>query len=159
MPTGFLSHLDMSVGFPARSIPFYEALLTTLGYLRWREPDDAWQEPNPTRAAWGVAYPDGTTFGIDLRPARADSRDRKYDRFEPGPHHVAFQAADRATVDRVHRAMGALGAEVLDAPMDYGGQVGYGDSYYAVFFADPDNVKLEVVSVAPADAQGVERDQ
>jgi hypothetical protein len=34
---------------------------------------------------------------------------------------------------------------VLDPPADYSGQQGYGAGYYAVFFADPDGVKLEVV--------------
>ena len=43
--------------------------------------------------------------------------------------------------------MVAIGATVLDPPADYGGQPGYREGYYAVFFADPDGVKLEVVSV------------
>lgn len=145
MATGFIAHIDLSVGHPSRAIPFYEALLTTLGFQRWRADEAAWQEPNPTRAAWGLRYPDGTSFGIDLRPARAESRERRYDRFEPGPHHTAFLADDPATVDRVHRVMRDSGAEILDPPKQYGGTPGYGDDYYAVFFADPDGYKLEVV--------------
>lgn len=35
MTTGFLSHIDFSVGNPADSIPFYETFLTALGYVRW----------------------------------------------------------------------------------------------------------------------------
>jgi hypothetical protein len=38
-----------------------------------------------------------------------------------------------------------IGAEVLDAPSQYGGQQGYGEYYYAAFFADPDKFKVEVV--------------
>ena len=48
-------------------------------------------------------------------------------------------------VDAVHNAMTRIDAVVLDPPMDYSGQSGYSDGYYAVFFADPDGVKLEVV--------------
>ena len=33
---GALSHIDISVGYPQRSIPFYDALLTALGYRRWQ---------------------------------------------------------------------------------------------------------------------------
>ena len=145
MATGALAHIDLSVGYPERSIPFYDALLTALGYTRWRSAAAAWQEPHPTRAAWGIRYADGSSFGIDLRPARESSRDRKYDRFEPGPHHTAFRADDAATVDAVYEVMRSFGAKVLDRPADYGGQPGYGDDYYAVFFEDPDGYKLEVV--------------
>jgi catechol 2,3-dioxygenase-like lactoylglutathione lyase family enzyme len=145
--TGPLSHIDLSVGYPEKSIPFYAALLEALGYRRWRVPMPDFQGPSPSRAAWGIRYADGSTFGIEVRPARDDSRDRKYDRYEPGPHHLAFHAASREVVDRVHEAMLRVGATVLDPPLDYGGHPAYGDDYYAAFFADPDGVKLEVVYV------------
>jgi glyoxylase I family protein len=35
-----------------------------------------------------------------------------------------------------------VGARILDAPTDY---PRYGNGYYAVFFTDPDGVKLEFV--------------
>ncbi len=70
MATGLLSHIDFSVGYPEKSIPFYDALLTELGYTRWRDAAPAWQGPNPTRAAWGIRYANQLVFGIDLRPAR-----------------------------------------------------------------------------------------
>src|SRR5262245_38129254 len=104
-----------------------------------------WQGPNPERASWGLKYPNGARFGIEVRPARRESRDQKYDRYEPGPHHLAFHADSRETVERVHRAMLAVGATVLDPPVDYGGQPGYAEGYFAAFYADPDGVKLEVV--------------
>ena len=109
-----------------------------------------WQEPGATRATWGIEYPNGTRFDVEVRPAHAASRDRKYDRYEPGPHHLAFHADSRAAVDRMHRAMVAVGATVLDAPADYSAQPGYDEGYYAVFFADPDDVKLEVAHIPKA---------
>ncbi len=50
----------------------------------------------------------------------------------------------------MHEAVRAVGGEVLDAPTQYGGTEGYGEFYYAVFFADPDGLKLEVCFVPSA---------
>lgn len=141
------SHIDISVGYPEKSIPFYDALLTSLGYHRWIPDEPEWSGDNPSRAAWSIKYADGSRFGIEVRPARPESRDRRYDRYEPGPHHLAFHAASDEVVDRVHDAICEIGGEVLDAPAEYSGQPGYGEQYYAVFFADPDGVKLEVCYV------------
>ncbi len=43
-----------------------------------------------------------------------------------------------------------VGATVLDPPVDYSSQPGYSNGYFAVFFADPDGLKLEVVHVPQA---------
>ena len=145
--TGPLNHIDISMGYPEKSIPFYAAFFEALGFQRWnlRSPD--WQGPNPRRATWGIRYPGGARFDVEVRPARTESRDRKYDRYEPGPHHMAFHAASPDVVDRVHQAMVSAGATVLDPPTDYSGKSGYSEGYYAAFFADPDNMKLEVAYI------------
>ncbi len=144
MRTGLPSHLDFSVGDPSSSIPFYDVLLTALGYERHRGSSAEWQGSSPTRAAWGITLEDGSRFGIDLRPATS-SPDRAYNRYEPGPHHLAFGAATDAEIDRVYEVMLEAGAKVLDEPRNYGGTSGYGAHYYAVFFSDPDGFKVEVV--------------
>ncbi|MGH0037227.1 MAG: VOC family protein [Myxococcota bacterium] len=148
--TGTLSHIDISVGDPQRSIRFYDAFFRALGYRRWRLDDAQWDWDDPQRATWSVRCPDGAIFAVEVRPGRPESRDRRYDRYAPGPHHMAFHADSAETVDRVHRAMVAAGAEVLDPPADYSGQSGYGEGYYAAFYADPDGFKLEVVSFPPS---------
>ena len=48
--------------------------------------------------------------------------------------------------------MQAVAATVLDPPADYGGQPGYSPGYYAVFFADPDGIKLEFVHLPDTSA-------
>ena len=146
--TGPLSHLDLSVGDPDRSIPFYAALLEGLGFTRFRNPEPGWTGDRPRRAAWFVRSGDGSAFSIDLRPADEAKRDRKYDRYAPGPHHLAFHAESRKVVDRVHAQVASAGGTVLDAPAEYSGPA-YGGGYYAVFFADPDGLKLEVVHHPP----------
>jgi catechol 2,3-dioxygenase-like lactoylglutathione lyase family enzyme len=145
--TGPLAHIDISVGHPEQSISFYAAFFDALGYRRRRVPLPEWEGPAPSRATWGIECPNGARFEVELRPARAESRDRKYDRYGPGPHHLAFHAESREVVRRVHRAMLEIGATVLDPPADYSGQPGYDRGYFAAFFADPDGFKLEVAHI------------
>jgi len=55
---------------------------------------------------------------------------------------VAFQAASRDDVDALHARLVERGVRVLDAPAEY---PRYAPGYYAVFFSDPDGLKLELV--------------
>ena len=148
--TGAIAHIDVSVGYPEKSTPFYDAFFTALGYRRWTISDSQWQGDSPRRATWEIKYGNGARFDVEVRPARRESRDRTYDRYEPGPHHLAFHAESREVVESVYRAMLEVEANVLDPPTDYGDQPGYGEGYFAVFFADPDGVKLEVAHIPGA---------
>ena len=60
--------------------------------------------------------------------------------------HLAFQAADRDAVARVHAAGLAAGARDNGAP----GERGYHPGYYAAFLLDPDGNNVEVVHHGPA---------
>ncbi len=144
--TGTLSHIDISVGDPKRSIPFYDVFFKALDYCRVSYDHADWQGEEPRRATWQLPKERGS-FAVEVRPAASDKRARRYDRYEPGPHHIAFHASERSRVDRVHRAMCDAGAEILDAPEDYGDRPGYSAGYYAVFIADPDGFKLEVAHI------------
>ena len=99
---GLLSHLDISVGYPERSIPFYHVFLTALGLRRTEGFTSEFAGANPTRASWRVETAGGATFGIELRPSRPEDRDLRYDRYKPGPHHIAFHAESVEQVDQVH---------------------------------------------------------
>jgi len=78
-------------------------------------------------------------FSVALQ--RAKQKDQ-HDRYSPGLHHVAFSAASRDDVDRLHRLLVEISATVLDPPAEY---PQYAPGYYAVFFADPDGLKFEFV--------------
>jgi catechol 2,3-dioxygenase-like lactoylglutathione lyase family enzyme len=52
-----------------------------------------------------------------------------------------LNAASRDEVDAFHAMLVREGLTVLDAPAEYD----YTPGYYAVFFADPDGLKLELV--------------
>jgi catechol 2,3-dioxygenase-like lactoylglutathione lyase family enzyme len=145
--TGSLNHIDITVGYPERSIPFYDVFFRALGYKRWKLEDPDWDWARPQRATWSIRQADGGIFAVEARPAALESRDQRYDRYAPGPHHLAFNAESNEVVDRVHDAMLGVGAIVLDPPTDYGREHGYSAGYYAVFFADPDNLKLEVAHI------------
>src|SRR4030095_10779115 len=66
--TGPLPHIYLSVGYPERSIPFYAAFFGALGYRRWDVPLPEWQGASPTRATWGLRYPNGARFDVEVRP-------------------------------------------------------------------------------------------
>jgi glyoxylase I family protein len=131
---GTIDHLDLTVKDPWASRPFYEAVLGHMGYTHIRE--DA--------RGFDFDIPDGTRWAMSIGVAKAvgEGLDRLHDRYSPGLHHVAFAARDRADVDALHRLLLRIGATILDPPAEY---PEYGVGYYAVFFADPDGLKLEFV--------------
>ena len=59
-----------------------------------------------------------------------------------GRHHLAFQAADRATVDAFYSAAIANGGSDNGAP---GERPSYHPGYYAAFVLDPDGNNIEAV--------------
>jgi catechol 2,3-dioxygenase-like lactoylglutathione lyase family enzyme len=58
-----------------------------------------------------------------------------------GRHHLAFQAQDRAMVDRFYQAALAHGGQDNGAP----GERNYHPGYYAAFVLDPDGNNIEAV--------------
>lgn len=70
---------------------------------------------------------------------QADAQGRKhpYREGDVGFHHYAFGLRSRRDVDALQTFLKAEGAEIVDPAGEY-----Y-DDYYAVFFRDPDGLKLE----------------
>ena len=128
---GAVHHIDLTARDLARSAAFYEEVLAFLGYRRSRGDD--------TGVDWDLRDAGHLVCSVGLKPARSD---RDHDRYSAGLHHLAWHAASRDDVDRLHALLMRLGARLLDAPADY---PEYGAGYYAVFFADPDGLKLEFV--------------
>ncbi|KAG0361516.1 hypothetical protein BG005_008106 [Podila minutissima] len=79
----------------------------------------------------------------------------QHHKFNPGLHHLAFNLDNRAQVDEAYIKITKFYADnegvdlgkILDAPAEYP----YMPGYYAVFFTDPDGIKLELV-YTPAEA-------
>jgi catechol 2,3-dioxygenase-like lactoylglutathione lyase family enzyme len=64
-----------------------------------------------------------------------------------GRHHIAFQAQDRAMVDKFHQAAMAHGGRDNGAP----GERPYHPGYYAAYVLDPDGNNIEAVFHGEAD--------
>jgi len=64
-----------------------------------------------------------------------------------GRHHLAFQAQDRAMVDKFFQAALAGGGTANGEP----GERGYHPGYYAAFVLDPDGNNIEAVYHGEAD--------
>jgi glyoxylase I family protein len=126
-------HVDLVVSSIERSLPFYTALLGPLGYHTVSE-----VEGERGETIWYIGGP-GTTVGL----REAQSGPGEYDRYSVGLHHLAFEASSRAEVDERAAWLRTQGAELESEPQEYT----YIPGYYAVFFFDPDGLKLEIVHV------------
>jgi len=124
-------HLDLTVAHLATSVGFYEVVLARLGYQRT-------EQYSGEAPCWLCSDDGAPVFGIALHQAR---RKTTHDRYSPGLHHLAFHAQDRQEVNLFYEFLLENGIEILDSPAEYD----YTPNYYAVFFADPDGLKLEVV--------------
>ena len=89
-----------------------------------------------------IYYLWGPSTSLGLREARSE-RAQPVDRYEVGLHHLAFDAVSRSAVDERAEWLLARDAEIESGPKEYAYQLGY----YAVFFYDPDGIKLEIVHV------------
>jgi catechol 2,3-dioxygenase-like lactoylglutathione lyase family enzyme len=127
--------VDLVVRSVERSLPFYRDLLGPLG---WHGISEVEGERGET--IWYLSGP-GTSIGI--RSAQPSQIGAGYDRYSVGLHHVAFEAQTRSVVDERTEWLRAQNAEIESDPQEYS----YTPGYYAVFFFDPDGLKLEIVHV------------
>lgn len=119
-----LGHVSLGVRDLTKAALFYDAVLTALGYVR------LWTGEG------GLGYGSagsGEKLNIFERAGAAP----------PGEgFHLAFEASDRAAVDRFHAAALTHGGTDAGAP---GLRPHYGAHYYAAFVVDPEGHRLEAV--------------
>ncbi len=132
---GSMNHLRLTVSDIPRSKRFYDPLLGFMGYRL--------VETSEARLAWAGMTQHGYLQWVILSVASETAKSRIHDRYSPGLHHFAWNADSREEVDRFYGLLRATGATVVDAPSEYS----YEQGYYAVFFSDPDGMKLEFVHV------------
>src|SRR3954453_9074163 len=126
-----IDHLVLSVGDFARSKDFYAKLLGFLGFKLKHE--------YPDMAGWSNGK---TLFWIAT--ADAKGRRHKYRKGDIGFHNYAFELSSRKDVDALGAFLIEHGLTVVDPPGEY-----YEPSYYAVYFTDPDGMKLEGMGFKP----------
>ncbi len=136
---GRIDHVVLTVRDPLASFALYDAVLRFLGYRLVSQGDAGFE--------WVLEEKDGSP-SLCLVPASDAGAAQAHDRYAPGLHHLAWAAASREDVDRLHALLVEQKADVLDAPAEYP-QYNGGRGYYAVFFADRDGLKLEYVFTPP----------
>jgi glyoxylase I family protein len=130
------SHVDLVVSDIERSLSFYRGLLEPLG---WTGLNEVRGERGETihylsQKGTGVA-----ALGLCQRPD--DAPRHPYDRYALGVHHLCFDAPSRDAVNERAGWLSENGAEIESGPEEYD----YTPGYYAVFFYDPDGIKLELL--------------
>lgn len=119
-----IDHLVIRVSDYERSKAFYGKLFGFLGFAISDEYEDAIGWTNGRTRFW-------------IGPADNKGRKYKYRIGDVGYHHYAFQLRSRRDVDELQSFLKELGVTIVDPAAEY-----Y-DDYYAVFFLDPDGLKLE----------------
>lgn len=119
------SHMTIGTDDFARSEPFYDAIMAVLGHPVLIRYDRGKGYGLPTDAKLFI----GPAFNGD--PASAGNGT-----------HIAFLAADRATVDAFHAAALAHGGSDAGAP---GPRPQYHADYYGAYVRDPEGNKLQAV--------------
>jgi catechol 2,3-dioxygenase-like lactoylglutathione lyase family enzyme len=134
-----IDHIGVDCTDFGRSRAFYERALAPLGLTVVME---------VTRQTSG-GY-EGCGFGQDGKPEFwIGSNSARPSRPVQRSLHVAFRAADRATVDAFHAAALAAGGKDNGAP---GVRAHYHPNYYGAFVLDPDGHNIEVVCHRPPPA-------
>ena len=120
-----IDHLSIRVSDFGKSKEFYSKLFKFLGF-------EVMEESGGKAMGWTNGK---TRFWI----TEADRKGKayKYRIGDIGYHHYAFELRSRKDVDELGAFLKKLGAKIVDPPDEY-----YED-YYAVFFLDPDQLKLE----------------
>jgi catechol 2,3-dioxygenase-like lactoylglutathione lyase family enzyme len=119
-----IDHLVIRVSDLKASKAFYGRLFTFLGFEVLADEGDTIGWTNGKTRFW-------------IGQADATGRKHKHRTGDVGFHHYAFALRSRSDVDELQDFLREMGVEIVDPAGEY-----YED-YYAVFFLDPDGLKLE----------------
>lgn len=127
---GLLHHIELYVSDLERSTAFWGWFLESLGY----EPYTKWAKGQDWRL--------GDTYIVFVQ-TEARFLDVPFHRSRVGLNHLAFHGRSRQHIDELTEELRARGVKVLyeDRHPHAGGP-----DYYAVFFEDPDRIKVELVA-------------
>lgn len=125
-----LHHLEINVLNLNKTIEFWEWLLTELGYQQYQKWD------------FGISWKYGETYLVFVQ-AEERFMDPPYHRRRVGLNHLAFHAESKEQVDVITEKLKEKGLRILYPDKHpYAG----GEHHYAVFFEDPDRIKVELIA-------------
>jgi len=133
-----IDHIQITVKSLAEAEIFYDKLKPILGF------DLAKKSKGRSEAhdfdAIEYVHPN---IVIGLNSPRKQFANETVHRRKPGSlHHLAFNAKSPAEVDALYPLVVATGAEIVNPPQYY---PQHGEKYYALFFKDPEGIKLEIM--------------
>lgn len=130
MTKGLLHHIEIYVSDLKKSTEFWGWFLEELGYKVFQK----WEA--------GRSWKIGDTYIVFVQ---TEDRflDVPYHRCQVGLNHLAFHADSRQQVDHMTEKLKSEGFTILYAEKHpFAG----GDNHYAVYFEDPDRIKVELVA-------------
>jgi glyoxylase I family protein len=125
-----VDHIYVTVSDLRRSEAFYDGVMRLLDFRKGANSVDG--EPCLHYYNRCVQY--------TLRQAHAGAP--PHSPLAPGLNHLCLQVAERSDVDAAARGLSSLGITVSE-PRLY---PEYAPDYYAVYFSDPDGIRLEIVA-------------
>ena len=127
---GTIHHIEIYVSDLKKTIEFWSWLLPELGYEKYQE----WNK--------GISYKLLDTYLVFVQTEKK-FLDIIYHRKRTGLNHLAFHAESRAMVDNLTNELKERKVEILyEDKYLFAGE----KDYYAVFFEDPDRIKVELVA-------------
>ena len=130
MSKGVIHHVEIYVSDLKKTIEFWSWFLEDLGYDVFQKWDS------------GISWRLGETYIVFVQTEER-FLDVPYHRSRVGLNHLAFHAASREHVDEITEKLKSMGVTILYTDRHpYAG----GKDYYAVFFEDPDRIKVELVA-------------
>jgi catechol 2,3-dioxygenase-like lactoylglutathione lyase family enzyme len=129
-----LHHVEIYVSNLSKTNEFWGWFLSELGYVQYQKWDS------------GVSWKYGETYIVFVQTEER-FMDIAYHRCRVGLNHLAFHARSKEHVDEMTEALIEKGIPILyQKKHPYAG----GKDYYAVFFEDPDRIKVEIVAPSKA---------
>ena len=130
MSKGVIHHVEIYVSDLKKTIEFWSWFLEELGYDVFQKWDS------------GISWQLDETYIVFVQTEER-FLDVPYHRSRVGLNHLAFHAASRRHVDDITQKLKVMGVTILYTDRHpYAG----GKDYYAVFFEDPDRIKVELVA-------------
>ncbi len=140
-----IDHIEITVRDMSIAVPFYDRLLPLLGFDPRAKVSAVMKEHDKHV----VQYEHPRVGFAITSPRRAFAGDTVHRRKPGALHHLAFKAASRAEVDRLHVELKRIGATIVSPPRVYPEYTPPG--YYALFFKDPEGMKYEIVYAGHGD--------
>jgi catechol 2,3-dioxygenase-like lactoylglutathione lyase family enzyme len=126
-------HVDLVVSDIDRALRFYRGVFGPLGWHGVHE--------IPGERGETIHYVHGPGSTIGLRQAPDGTVTLPVDRYRVGMHHMCLEAPTEEQLYAAAERIVALGGTISEGPRHF---PEYREGYHAIFFFDPDGIKLEL---------------